>query len=518
MRRGRDRPIWPGLRSQRWRDGVDGPKSGDPESITHGRAGLIWGSHVSKSRDAYIRGRCPQSPRRSPVRTPTSGIPQNRLERSRDGGSDDTERRRSADDATASSLRSGLALRWRQALSLIVLGHGRAGPVWTRELVVPPETKHGELSRLPRNLVDVARCPVCGGAASSLAQARGPAPHRAPSILGLQAARNGEPSRCPTPQHHGGERSLTERSDARVNRGAPPQRKRDVVGWRAVNTAGSVSLHRAFLRHKRREVRPGMVRSSVSTAPGWGSNGERVARRELRSRRDTRGEAPGAESACETSPRDARSNATWLRPDTRHRTPTAAPVEAAGAATRAEHASASERGAGGDPKCKQPEPRPEPNMRAWRRNRHKRNARGTAGGETARTKSEMQGVDSACETSPCDARSDATWIRSDAGRRTPTADPVETVGAATEGEHPSASEGWRRSRHKHNTARAPACRPRRHAQARATRVRTNASGSTTATPAATAAASLEPPPPCSALPPGPRSRAPRAALLRPFHG
>ncbi len=40
---------------------------------------------------------------------------------------------------------------------------------------------------------------------------------------------------------------------------------------------------------------------------------------------------------------------TRSRPDARSRTPSAAPVEAAGAPTRAEHASASERGAGGDP-------------------------------------------------------------------------------------------------------------------------------------------------------------------------
>ena len=192
-------------------------------------------------------------------------------------------------------------------------------------------------------------------------------------------------------------------------------------GWRAVNPARSVSLHRAFFRHKRREVRPGMVRSSVPTAPGWGSNGERVAGRELRSRRDARGEVQGVDSACETSPRDARSDATCIRSDAGRRTPTADPVETVGAATGAEHASESERGDGVDTN--------EIPRVARRELRSRRDARG-----------EVQGVDSACETNPRDARSNATWFRPDARYRTPTADPVEAAGAPTETEHASASE------------------------------------------------------------------------------
>ncbi len=71
-----------------------------------------------------------------------------------------------------------------------------------------------------------------------------------------------------------------------------------------------------------------------------------MAGRELRSRHDDRGEAQGADSACETRTRDEFTHESSVGPDARQRTPGAGPVEAAGAATEAEHASESERGDG----------------------------------------------------------------------------------------------------------------------------------------------------------------------------
>ncbi len=62
--------------------------------------------------------------------------------------------------------------------------------------------------------------------------------------------------------------------------------------------------------------------------------------------RDTRGEATRADSACETRLQDERFPASRLQLDARSRTPSADPVEAAGAATKAEHASESERADG----------------------------------------------------------------------------------------------------------------------------------------------------------------------------
>ncbi len=61
--------------------------------------------------------------------------------------------------------------------------------------------------------------------------------------------------------------------------------------------------------------------------------------RRRRRGRTNQGEAQGADSACETHPRDERSHASRSGPDARRRTPSAAPVE-------------------------QPEPRREPNTRA----------------------------------------------------------------------------------------------------------------------------------------------------------
>ncbi len=73
---------------------------------------------------------------------------------------------------------------------------------------------------------------------------------------------------------------------------------------------------------------------------------ERVAGCVRSTQRDTRGEAQGGDSACETQPRDELTSTSSHCTNARPRPPSAAPVEAAGAATEAEHASASERADG----------------------------------------------------------------------------------------------------------------------------------------------------------------------------
>ncbi len=134
-----------------------------------------------------------------------------------------------------------------------------------------------------------------------------------------------------------------------------------------------------------------------------------------------RGEVKGEDSACETRSRDARPHASNSHATARSRTPSAAPVEAAGAATETEHASASERGAGGDPN--------EIQRVAGRELRSRHDTRG-----------EVKGGDSACETRSRDVRTTESRARTNARSRTPTAAPVEAAGAATETEHASASE------------------------------------------------------------------------------